>query len=956
MNKATILCCILFFLNTAFANAQQFKWVQGGGSTEDFTSGTEFDQEQTKFMCTDANGNIYALSQVGNYTIIADTFHRSTAYGADENIMLTSYNCNGQLRWAKLIASSGGYCIPLGIAADSLGHIDMSGTFTNDILHIGYDTTIGLIYNMCGVIQFDTSGHFKWIRYIGNNTVATEIATGTASAYLITDGSNNIHFFPFIKSGAVLMPGDTSQYGTYEIVYSSTGTLLSATQLFDSLWEINSAVIDPATNKLYVCGGINQYAYGPTPILDSQYAAAFDAGRSLLWKYFAGHGDDDGLGSITLDQTKHLHFCGDAQSPTLTITRFSFNGDSVSNTEYPPYEMSIIMTTDTNGHPLWIKKFVANTAINTLYSITQLPNGKIAAAGTFARVVTDGADSLETLPGYGWSPFLVVVDSTGDLQTMQQAYGDGFYNEGRVITSDKVGNIYMGGYVSDSIWAGSPPIPAYYSIGGNSDFFVMKYGVDCSCMAMPAAAFTDTGTRTIGTTYTGTTTGMDSIVWKFGDGYTSHGTTALHTYTVAGTFQLCGTVYTGCGQDSDCVDIVIPCVAPPVALFTDTGMLTIGAVYTGTTTALDSVVWNFGDGTRDTGNTAHHTYTAIGTYHICAIAYNPCGNDTACRYDTVLCVTPPTASFTDTGTHTIGTTYTGTTTAIDSIVWSFGDGHTATGTTALHTYSAPGTYHVCVTAYSPCGNDSACRYDTVLCVTPPTASFMDTGINTIGITYTGTTYLLDSVVWNFGDGSTDTGITALHTYTATGIFHVCATVYTTCGSNTVCRNDTVVCITTPLASFTDTGTHKVGFVYTGGTYLLDSVVWTFGDGHSDTGIRALHTYSVTGTYHVCATVYTNCGIDSSCSNITVTVPTGLMTLPVTSLKVFPNPSNDELYITGITTNTHYRMLDVTGICLQQGDLLPGNNILPMQQFVPGIYILEMTGTDGQRDMVRVVKE
>jgi hypothetical protein len=214
------------------------------------------------------------------------------------------------------------------------------------------------------------------------------------------------------------------------------------------------------------------------------------------------------------------------------------------------------MTTDTNGHPLKIKSFDASTDVNSLNGLTQLPNSKVAAVGTYAGVLTDGTVTLS--PSIGQDPFLEIIDSASDLVTLQHIYGDGFYDAGYSITSDRVGNVYVGGQVVDSIWAGTPPIPAFHSVGGASDFFVMKYGVDCSCTSMPIAApFTDTGTHTIGFSYTGSTTGLDSVVWNFDDGSTTTGTTALHTYSVAGTYRACVTIYTACGSDLYCKNVVV---------------------------------------------------------------------------------------------------------------------------------------------------------------------------------------------------------------------------------------------------------------------------------------------------------------------------------------------------------------------------------------------------------------
>ena len=271
----------------------------------------------------------------------------------------------------------------------------------------------------------------------------------------------------------------------------------------------------------------------------------------MLWQYFCGHGDDDGIVGIVIDQSKHLYFPGVSQSGV-----FSFHGDSV--TETAGNNMAIVMKTDTNGNVNWIKHFDdATTSINGFNSVALLPNYKIVAFGTFAGGTTDGVVSLSTPAGEGYSPFFIVLDSAKNLISVQQVHGNGFYNLGLAAATDKVGNIYLGGLVEDSIWAGSPHIPAYHTVGGNSDFFVMKYGVDCSCTAAPVASYTDTGSHTVGVTFTGTTSGLDSLRWTFGDGGTATGTTALHTYTTSGTYHVCVTVYTDCGNDTHCSDVVI---------------------------------------------------------------------------------------------------------------------------------------------------------------------------------------------------------------------------------------------------------------------------------------------------------------------------------------------------------------------------------------------------------------
>ncbi len=252
-----------------------------------------------------------------------------------------------------------------------------------------------------------------------------------------------------------------------------------------------------------------------------------------------------------MGQDKYLYFSGSAQEVSGPPT-FSFHGDSVIGSG----DLSIVMKTDTNGNAKWIKNFNSTLSVNAFTGITLLPNSKVAAVGGFAGTVSCGAVSISIPGGSGQNAYFAIVDSGSNLVTLKEIFGDAgcFAN---AVTSDGIGNVYFGGLVGDSVWAGVPAIPAYHSVGGNSDFFVMKYGVDCSCTSAPSASFTDTGTHTIGVTYTGTATGLDSVVWSYGDGTSGTGTSATHTYSASGTYHVCVTAYTECGSDVHCTDVVI---------------------------------------------------------------------------------------------------------------------------------------------------------------------------------------------------------------------------------------------------------------------------------------------------------------------------------------------------------------------------------------------------------------
>ncbi|NYJ06256.1 PKD domain-containing protein [Petropleomorpha daqingensis] len=149
---------------------------------------------------------------------------------------------------------------------------------------------------------------------------------------------------------------------------------------------------------------------------------------------------------------------------------------------------------------------------------------------------------------------------------------------------------------------------------------------------------------------------------------------------------------------------------------------------------------------------------------------------------------PPTASFTSTAQDlALGLDGSGSTDAdgsIASYAWAFGDGGTATGATAAHTYAAGGTYQVTLTVTDDKGaTGTQTRAVTVTPPPPnqpPTAAFTATP-NALAVTVDGggstdADGSIASYAWAFGDGGTATGATAAHTYAAGGTYTVTLTV------------------------------------------------------------------------------------------------------------------------------------------------------------------------------------
>ena len=273
-------------------------------------------------------------------------------------------------------------------------------------------------------------------------------------------------------------------------------------------------------------------------------------------------------------------------------------------------------------------------------------------------------------------------------------------------------------------------------------------------------------------------------LWDFGDGTTSTQQSPPHIYAAEGTYTVCLTITNPCGSDSTCFPVTISC-PPPTAGWTETSN-GLGATFTNQSSNTTQYLWDFGDGSFSSQTNPLHYYPSPGTYTVCLTSTNNCGSDSICNTVTIVCDLPAAdwsesssgydASFTDASTQ-----------SPSSWLWDFGDGNTSTQQNPMHTYSAPGTYTVCLTSTNSCGSDSTCYSVDIVCDSP-VAAWTQT-MQGWDVTFTDqTTQGGTSWLWDFGDGNTSTTQDPTHTYTALGTYLVCLTSTNACGSDSSCTN------------------------------------------------------------------------------------------------------------------------------------------------------------------------
>ncbi|MFA5445224.1 MAG: DUF2341 domain-containing protein [Bacteroidales bacterium] len=107
-----------------------------------------------------------------------------------------------------------------------------------------------------------------------------------------------------------------------------------------------------------------------------------------------------------------------------------------------------------------------------------------------------------------------------------------------------------------------------------------------------------------------------------------------------------------------------------------------------------------------------------------------------------------------------------------SWLWNFGDGGTSTTQNPQHTYAAPGTYSVNLTATNEYGSDYELKTDYITVYSPITAQFtanVTGGTAPVSVQFTDlSTGGPTAWSWTFGDGNTSTDQNPAHTYTTAG--------------------------------------------------------------------------------------------------------------------------------------------------------------------------------------------
>ena len=129
--------------------------------------------------------------------------------------------------------------------------------------------------------------------------------------------------------------------------------------------------------------------------------------------------------------------------------------------------------------------------------------------------------------------------------------------------------------------------------------------------------------------------------------------------------------------------------------------------------------------------------------------------------------------------------------------------------------------------------------------------------NGLAVTFNNTSQFATTYNWSFGDGSTSSLLSPVHTYTAGGVYPVCLIASNACGkSDTLCQTLTVCKVLQ--TGFTDSINGQT-VIFTNISQNAVSYYWNFGDGNTSTLQNPVHTYFYGGGYNITLVTTNSCG-------------------------------------------------------------------------------------------------
>lgn len=368
--------------------------------------------------------------------------------------------------------------------------------------------------------------------------------------------------------------------------------------------------------------------------------------------------------------------------------------------------------------------------------------------------------------------------------------------------------------------------------------------------------------------------------WDFGDGETSIRPNPRHSYDSPGSYLVSLEVTDDDLRTNVTTAIVDVANTPPEAAFewhpekpTDVEPVQFVSNAEDSDGEVTEHAWDFGDGETATGPRPEHTFPDDGSYEVTLSATDDSGNTSEVTRVVSVRNVPPDPDFSWNPQEPLALEPVDFTSqaedpdgSVENLTWTFGDGGTAYGETAVHHFDDDGTYEVTLAATDDDGDTSEVTRDVTVENRPPEVGF--DVLTSDPVTGEDVQFSEDAVdrdgrvsgyTWDFGDGNKSSAPEPTHAFGASGTYRVTLTVTDEEGATNSTSSFVEVANAPPVVDFVWTPEQPyddttVSFtdltVDPDGNDELVSWFWTFGDGNASTDQNPANDFPDDGLYNV----------------------------------------------------------------------------------------------------------
>ncbi len=421
------------------------------------------DADYGESVVCDAFGNVYIASSFGN-VMMMDTFHLN--YAGHQDGIISKIDSTGKIIWTQsfggmyddivnyLALSPDGYLIIAGYINDSciLGNIPVYGRGNKDAF----------------VAKLDTSnGDVLWVK-----TAGSQYGYEEASA-LCVDSLNNIwvggkFMYYMIAETDTLVSNGSIDF--FILKYDANGNLLQSNSFGGASVDNISSFSCDAANNIYFCGAfsdtmqIGNFTIASAGFLDV-FWAKMDENENISWVKRGGGTNTETVSCIRAFRDGSYYMSGWVQDSAW------FDGELLVGNA----EDLFLASFDANNQLRWIKQGFSINAGDKARSITLDKYNNVYLAGQSNFIIQrleDTGGRMESIANacpFGDLVFLK-YDTSGTMLWMEHTLSTNF-NIANGIAIDNLGNCFVTGYYTDSIWLAS----FLKTAAGGSDILLFRF-------------------------------------------------------------------------------------------------------------------------------------------------------------------------------------------------------------------------------------------------------------------------------------------------------------------------------------------------------------------------------------------------------------------------------------------------------------------------------------------------